>query len=260
MRGCTGCGTGIASRDEVKVFHTVDRTIERASAELEGQPPERIIEWALREVRPLGLACSFSPEDLLLLDLLRKTDGGDAVKVFYIDTGLFFKETYELIERAGRHFGIAFIPYYPALTLEEQAALHGEVLWRTDAEKCCALRKVEPLNRALGGLSGWITGLRREQSPTRRNIRVVERDAVREIVKVNPLAAWSHEQVWDHVHRNSVPYNPLHERGYPSIGCWPCTTPVKPGEDPRSGRWRGIEKKECGLHYPGGDDHDGSSG
>lgn len=136
----------------------------------------------------------------------------------------------------------------PVVSLDEQAAAYGPALWSREPDRCCALRKVEPLRRFLQGYRAWITGLRRQQSPTRAGTRPVEWDQRFGLVKVNPLFRWSRDEVWRYIRDHDVPYNPLHDRGYPSIGCWPCTTPVAPGEDERAGRWRGFHKTECGLH------------
>ncbi|MBI5286258.1 MAG: phosphoadenylyl-sulfate reductase, partial [Deltaproteobacteria bacterium] len=133
-------------------------------------------------------------------------------------------------------------------TLEGQARVHGDKLWATNPDLCCKIRKIEPLVEALKGLRCWITGIRREQAPTRANTQVVEWDNKFNLVKVSPLVRWTNKDVWDYIHRNDVPYNILHDKNYPSIGCEPCTKPVKPGEDPRAGRWAGQEKTECGLH------------
>jgi phosphoadenosine phosphosulfate reductase len=134
----------------------------------------------------------------------------------------------------------------------DQTRIFGAELYRREPSQCCWLRKVEPLQRALAGYSAWITGIRRDQAPTRAHTRVVEWDAVFGLVKVNPLAAWTWERVREHVESRGVPRNPLHDRGYPSIGCVPCTSRVAPGEDPRAGRWRGSAKVECGLHPSNG--------
>jgi phosphoadenosine phosphosulfate reductase len=136
----------------------------------------------------------------------------------------------------------------PELTVEQQAEVHGEKLWERTPDKCCEMRKVIPLRNALTPFEAWITAIRRDQTLDRANASIVERDRKFGLVKINPLVAWTSRDVWAYVHNNDVPYNPLHDQNYPSIGCWPCTTPVMPGEDPRSGRWRGREKKECGLH------------
>jgi phosphoadenosine phosphosulfate reductase len=138
------------------------------------------------------------------------------------------------------------------LTPSEQAAKHGDALWASDPDACCAIRKVEPNERALAGKTAWISGIRRDQSKSRTAIEIVQWDEKFGLPKVNPLAAWTESQVWKYIIDNGVPYNELHDRNYPSIGCTHCTKPVMPGEDPRSGRWQGFDKTECGLHVPDG--------
>jgi phosphoadenosine phosphosulfate reductase len=140
----------------------------------------------------------------------------------------------------------------PELTIPAQALLHGPKLWERAPDRCCELRKIAPLRNALAGYDGWITALRREQTPERKTARVVERDRKFDLIKINPLAAWTHDEVWAHIYAHDVPVNPLHDQGYPSIGCQPCTTAVAADEDPRAGRWRGSAKTECGLHLKEG--------
>jgi phosphoadenosine phosphosulfate reductase len=165
-----------------------------------------------------------------------------------LDTNVHFKETYETRDRLEQHYGVKFIQVLPKLTLEEQAQQHGEELWKTDPNACCNIRKVEPLTGILAKYDAWITGIRRDQAPTRANAKKVEYDVKFGLVKFNPLAAWTSEDVWNYIRANNVIYNPLHDQNYPSIGCEHCTRPVQPGEDPRAGRWSGFEKTECGLH------------
>ncbi|MDI3316645.1 MAG: phosphoadenylyl-sulfate reductase [Bacillota bacterium] len=222
--------------------------LERVAAELETAPPEQIVRWAVGRYEPaIALATSFGAEDMVLLDMLARIQ--ERPRAFFLDTGLHFPETYALRDRV-----VAAYPQLdlevirPRLTVEQQERAFGPALWRRDPDRCCALRKVEPLERALRPLSAWVTGLRREQAPTRRNIRVVEWDRRHGLVKVNPLARWRQREVWRYIREHGLPYNPLHDRGYPSIGCQPCTSPVADGEDPRAGRWRGLGKTECGLH------------
>ncbi|HEX9186480.1 MAG TPA: phosphoadenylyl-sulfate reductase, partial [Vicinamibacteria bacterium] len=170
------------------------------------------------------------------------------IEVFTLDTGLFFPETYDLWRRLEERYGIAIRAVRPSLTVPEQAAAHGDRLWRRDPDRCCAIRKIEPLREALHGLRAWVTAVRRGQTADRAHARVVEWDDRFGLVKVNPLAAWTTDDVWSHVRAHRVPVSPLYERGYASIGCAPCTSPVRLHEDPRAGRWRGLEKTECGLH------------
>lgn len=225
--------------------------IDRLAEQFEGEPPETVLRWAVATFHPrLTLACSFGVEDMMLAAMLHRLQPG--ADVFYLDTGLLFPETYALRSKAVARYDLAFRQVLPRQTVAEQAKSHGDELWEREPDRCCALRKVEPLERALHGYDAWITGLRREQSPTRAGIRAVEWDERFGLVKLNPLAAMTEHDVWRYVADHDVPYNEMHDRGYPSIGCWPCTRAVLPGEDPRAGRWAGREKTECGLHVAEG--------
>jgi phosphoadenosine phosphosulfate reductase len=222
--------------------------LERAARELEYCSPQEILTWALAIYRPhIVLACSFGgPSGMILLDMLMQME--PTIPVFYLDTGLLFPETYALVAEVAQRYGIAPRPVRPQLTLAQQAAQYGEALWARDPDRCCELRKVFPQREALKGFDAWITGLRRDQAVTRRTIAVVEWDSKFGLAKVNPLARWAEREVWRYIAIHKVPYNRLHQCGYPSIGCTPCTGPVAPGEDPRAGRWSGFAKTECGLH------------
>jgi len=215
--------------------------------------PQEILAWALDTFRPrIALACSFGgPTGMALLDMALRLDS--SVPVFYLDTSLLFPETYALVDEVARRYGITPRAVRPGLSLAAQAEAHGEALWARDPDRCCALRKVLPQREALSGCDAWITGLRRDQSSTRRTTPAVAWDATFELVKVCPLAGWSERDVWRYIAKHQVPYNALHGRGYPSIGCTPCTRAVALGEDPRAGRWSGFEKNECGLHIPAAD-------
>ncbi len=227
-----------------------EEELNRLAQEFEEKTPQEILEWAIKEFHPnIAFACSFGAEDVALVDMIVKIN--PETRIFYLDTNLLFKETYETIERVKERYRISPVRYSPALTLEEQAERYGDKLWEKDPNLCCKLRKVEPLKEALKDLAAWITGIRREQSPTRANAKTVEWDKNFGLVKVNPIVRWTTKDVWDYIMEHKVPYNPLHDRNYPSIGCEPCTRPVKPGEDPRAGRWAGFQKKECGLHGEG---------
>lgn len=209
----------------------------------------QILEWAIRKFgEKLTLACSFGAEDVVLVDALQRIPGGKKVDIFYLDTDLHFPETYETRDRLEERYGIRFKRVTPDLTLDEQQASYGPALWRQDPNQCCYLRKVQPLEKTLSEYDAWMTGIRREQSPTRRNAQIVEVDQRFRLTKVNPLVHWTSEDVWAYIRERDVPYNPLHDERYPSIGCAPCTRPVHEGEDLRSGRWSGFQKTECGLH------------
>jgi phosphoadenosine phosphosulfate reductase len=216
--------------------------------ELRTKHPEEIIRFGVEEigVKAITLACSFGYEDVALVDMALKVN--PELDIFYLDTDLHFAETYQVRDRLSERYRKEFIRVAPALTLEEQQEHYGAELWKRDPDLCCKLRKVEPLRKFLTGYQGWITGIRREQSPTRAHAEVIEWDKAFGMVKLNPLAFWNEKQVWNYIFAHDIPYNPLHDQQYPSIGCQPCTRQVKPGEDPRAGRWAGSAKTECGLH------------
>ena len=215
---------------------------------LTGESPDRILAWAYENfgVEGVTIASSFGVEDVMLIDLAsRLVDHPD---VFFLDTDLLFHETYQTVAAISARYPIHLRRISPALNLAEQAERHGEDLWARNPYACCGIRKVEPLHRAIKGYQAWVTGVRREQSPTRANAEAVEWDQKHGLVKINPLVLLSTDEVWDYVKDHEVPYNTLHDQGFPSIGCMPCTRAVQPGEDPRAGRWAGFDKKECGLH------------
>ncbi len=214
----------------------------------EGRRPEEILRWSFDTFGDgVALAQSFGgASGAVLMDMAVKIKPN--VKVFYLDTDFLFPETYALIEETKRRYGITPVAYKSTLTPEQQAAVHGEALWARDPDLCCDLRKVEPNRRALAGLDAWITGIRRDQAQTRTAIGLVEWDEKFGLVKVNAVAHWTKKQIWDHIFQNKVPYNPLLDRGYKSIGCTHCTRPVAEHENERAGRWPGTGKTECGLH------------
>jgi phosphoadenosine phosphosulfate reductase len=202
---------------------------------------------------PTALASSFGAEDMVLLDLIARD--GLGISIFTLDTGRLPAATHDLIARVRKQYGLAIDVYTPwPESVDAYVADHGIDGFYDGVEQrkaCCAVRKVEPLRRALAGKRGWITGLRREQSDTRAEVLEAARDPVTNKWKFSPLADWRDEDVWAYLRANHVPYNALHDRGYPSIGCEPCTRAVKPGEHPRAGRWwweQDGARKECGLH------------
>ena len=225
-----------------------------AAQELKTAPADRVLAWAERRFGANAItSSSFGAEDVVLIDLARQH--APSLRVFTLDTGRLPPETYELIEVMRKRYGLEVETYFPERErVEKLESTQGYFSFRHSLEarkECCAIRKVEPLKRALAGRQAWVTGLRREQSVTRTSIEVIALDADHGgLVKVNPLAGWSSKQVWAYIQENSVPYNVLHDRGYPSIGCAPCTRAVKPYEDERAGRWwwESADKKECGLH------------
>jgi phosphoadenosine phosphosulfate reductase len=200
----------------------------------------------------IALASSFGAEDQVVTDLLLKV--APEVPIFTLDTGRLPQETYDVIEATREKYGVAIEMLCPdATALEEMVRRHGPNLVRETVELrrlCCRVRKVEPLRRRLAELDAWICGLRREQAATRTEVQRVEWDEANGLIKINPLADWSTDQVWDYIRARGVPYNRLHDAGYPSIGCAPCTRAVASGEDIRAGRWwwESPEHKECGLH------------
>lgn len=222
----------------------------RLSKAFESQQPQDVLREAIKRYAPkIVLACSFGAEDVVLVDMVHRID--PAIPLFYLDTDFLFPETYATRDRIIQQYGLKpaqVIQVKSLLTPERQAAQHGQALWSTEPDRCCQLRKVEPLTRVLKGYEAWITGIRRDQSPTRASAGLIEWDGKFELVKVNPLARWTWSDVWTYIKVYEVPYNPLHDQNYPSIGCTHCTAPVAPGEDPRAGRWKTFTKTECGLH------------
>ena len=226
--------------------------IDSFAGALDGAQPEEVLEWAWRNLGPaVAMSTAFGPSGVVLIDMAQRVV--PKLPVFTIDTGYLFAETLALKERIEARFDIQIEFLRPRLSVPEQDRACGPDLYNRDPDRCCAMRKVEPLQRKLAGLNGWIAGLRRDQSGTRAGVRVVEAyrtSGGRAVAKVNPLAAWTRKQVWDYVIENGLPYNSLMDQGYSSIGCWPCTRPAAPGADERAGRWAGTSKTECGMHAP----------
>lgn len=223
-----------------------EQLIAAKAEEFESSSPQEIIAWAVETFPNITFACSFGAEDVVLVDMLQQIS--PSTDIFYLDTDFHFQETYETRDAIAAKYGLEFVRVSPKLTPEEQAAQYGEELWKSDPNACCNVRKVEPLTRILGRYEAWITGIRRDQAPTRANAKKIEYDAKFGLVKFNPIANWTSEDVWNYIHEHGIIYNPLHDRNYPSIGCEHCTRPVMAGEDPRAGRWSGTDKTECGLH------------
>lgn len=220
--------------------------IHNAAETLESQSAEAVVEWAVATFPNITFACSFGAEDVVLVDILQKVS--PSTDIFYLDTDLHFKETYETKARLEEYYGLNFVRVSPKLTLQEQEDFHGPELWKSSPTSCCNIRKVDPLTNILGKYEAWITGIRRDQAPTRANAKKIEYDVKFGLVKFNPIAEWTSEDVWNYIREHDLIYNPLHDQYYPSIGCEKCTRQVLPGEDPRAGRWSGFEKTECGLH------------
>lgn len=224
------------------------RFLERVAARLDAVPPQEILEWALARYQPrIVLACSFGgPTGMVALDMVMSIDR--STPVYFLDTSLLFPQTYELVQKVSDRYGITPIGVKPTISLLEQAFLNGDKLWERNPDACCAIRKVEPQREFLSKYDAWISGIRRDQSSTRRDTAVVKFDEQFGIAKISPLAHWDERMIWTYIRAHDVPYNELHDRNYPSVGCVPCTRAIEPGEDMRAGRWSGREKTECGLH------------
>lgn len=220
--------------------------IEEKVVEFESATPQEIIAWAVETFPNITFACSFGAEDVVLVDMLQKIS--PKTDIFYLDTDFHFKETYETRDRLVGRYGLEFVRVSPEITPEEQEQQYGVELWKSNPNACCNIRKVAPLSTTLSKYEAWITGIRRDQAPTRANAKKIEYDVKFGLVKFNPIADWSSEDVWNYIREHNLVYNPLHDQNYPSIGCEHCTRPVMPGEDPRAGRWAESEKTECGLH------------
>ena len=228
-------------------FDVTNSELAAISAGLETEPPEAVLRWSLREFGPdVALATGFGAEGCVLIHMVSTINKN--ARIFYLDTDLLFPETYRLCQQLEARFGVKFERQSTRLSLSAQAEEYGERLWERQPDLCCRLRKVEPLREILAGLRAWITSIRRDQTPARAQAGVIERDRKFALIKINPLATWSAKDVWRYIEQHEVPYNPLYDRGYESIGCAPCTTVVQTGEDARAGRWRGSTKMECGLH------------
>jgi phosphoadenosine phosphosulfate reductase len=232
-------GSGRRSVDELRELATW------AGRELEGAPTEEIVRWAVGQFGDRFCVTSSFADAVLVHVVSRVTPGVDVV---FLDTGLHFPETLRVRDRVAATMPVNVRSIRPRLTVGQQDGLLGPRLFSREPDECCALRKVEPLERALGDYDAWAAGLRRDESPTRANTAVVTFEASRGKVKVNPLAAWTQADVDAYIARYDVPVNALIKQGYASVGCWPCTRRTRAGEDPRAGRWPMFDKTECGLH------------
>ncbi|MCX7986865.1 MAG: phosphoadenylyl-sulfate reductase [Bacteroidales bacterium] len=227
--------------------------IEQLNERFSNSSPQEVLSYFMQlfENR-IALASSLSIEDQVILHMM--TQISKNVRVFTLDTGRLFPETYALIDETNRSLGIKIEVYFPDYQqVEKMVKEHGINLFYHSIENrklCCQIRKIEPLKRALKGLEAWVCGLRKDQSVTRFYTQMVEWDDANQLLKINPLVNWSEKQVRDYVNQYNIPYNPLHDKGFPSIGCQPCTRAIKEGEDVRAGRWwwETPEHKECGLH------------
>ena len=227
--------------------------VKELNERLTGKSAEEIVRWAADTFgSQIAFASSFGAEDVALIDIISRV--APELPMFTLDTGRLHDETYEVMERVRTRYQLPILSQFPDReAVEKLEREKGYFSFRESIEnrkECCGIRKVVPLKRALSGLNAWMTGLRREQSVTRTEMQALEWDEGNGIAKVNPLIDWTEKQTWDYIKTNNVPYNALHDRGFPSIGCAPCTRAIKPGEDVRAGRWwwENPENKECGLH------------
>ncbi len=217
------------------------------SREMESRSPEQVLRWAVETYSPkLTMATAFGPEGCAILHMLAEIE--PRVHVFNLDTGYQFDETLALRDRLTERYGIEVELVQPELPVPEYEAKHGGPLYQTNPDQCCFDRKIKLLNAATVGMDAWTSAIRRDQSADRARAPIVGWDKKFKLVKVSPLANWTKQEVWKTIADHNIPYNPLHDQGYTSIGCWPCTRSVMFGEDERAGRWSGTAKTECGLH------------
>jgi phosphoadenosine phosphosulfate reductase len=217
--------------------------VDERPPDMEGATAEEVLEYLVDRFHPrLYVACSFQKEASVIMDMLLRIE--PSARFFTLDTDVLFEETHETWRALEAKYDIS-IDVFRGISLEEQAAQHGDALWAREPDKCCGIRKVTPLKRALDDVDAWVAGLRREQSSSRRGAKKIDWDLRHGLWKANPLADWSEREVWEYLARHDVPYNSLHDRGYPSIGCTHCTLPASDG---REGRWADADKTECGLH------------
>jgi phosphoadenosine phosphosulfate reductase len=221
--------------------------LQQINARFRDQPAEALLAWATEQFgQHVVLTCSFGgASGMVLLDMIARLDRG--TPVVFLDTGLLFPETYALADEVERRYGVKVAYRRPAMTLEEQNRVEGPNLYAHDPDRCCHIRKVTPLAEALRPYSAWISGIRRDQADTRASTDLVQWNARHHLLKISPLAFWSEREVWRYIRIHNVPYNPLLNQGYASLGCVPCTRPTN-GGDSRSGRWVGFAKTECGIH------------
>ena len=211
--------------------------------------PVELIKWTIEYFGESNviMGTGFGAPGVVLLDILKKINS--KIEVFYIDTGILFRETYELKKKLECFYNMKFKRFSTQIDLDKQDNLYGNELWSRDPNLCCNIRKVMPLKKALSSYNVWLTGIRKSQTKLRQKSEHIEYDERYNVSKINPLIDWTHDEVWNYIKENNLPYNKLHEKGYPSVGCTHCTTSIKPGEDDRAGRWRGSDKIECGLHF-----------
>jgi phosphoadenosine phosphosulfate reductase len=233
--------------DQLELTSDLLEELSRKSAELESATPQDVLRWAVDRFAPrFTMATAFGPEGMTIIHMLAEI--APETPIFNLDTGYQFQETLDLRDRVKERYGIEVELKKPELTVEQYETLHGGPVYKTDPNRCCADRKISLLRSAARGMHAWASGIRRDQSPDRARAPIVGWDRKFEIVKVSPLATWTKQEVWKLIVDQDIPYNPLHDQGYPSVGCRPCTRSVMFGEDERAGRWSGTAKTECGLH------------
>lgn len=232
-------------------FDASPENLEQLNARFEKLGYTELLKWGYETFgEKMVLGTGFGPSGVFLIHQLQQNQLD--IPIFYIDTHLLFDSTYELKEVLEQKYGIDITRVSTDLSVREQARKYGDELWKQNPNRCCYIRKVLPLKNYLKDKKAWITGIRRSQSDSRKNARMIEWDAENEVVKINPLVQWNGEEIWYHIDRLELPYNPMHDEGYPSIGCIPCTSPVYVSKesDDRKGRWDGRQKTECGIHVP----------
>ena len=210
--------------------------------------PKELLKWIAKKLpnEKVVMGTGFGPPGIVLLDIMFQVTR--EISVFYIDTEFLFDQTYELKNKLEKRYDFKFLRFNTDITPDAQDKEYGKKLWEKDADTCCNLRKVLPLKQGLSNYDVWITGIRKKQTRVRAHAELVEFEPRFEVIKINPLINWTHNEVWDYIKTHNLPYNPLHDNNYPSIGCKQCTSPVLSGNDDRSGRWEGSKKTECGLH------------
>lgn len=256
-RGCVHASARVSKTSGLVRPNDADANAEKLSAFGSSDPnakgamdPREVLRWVYVTVRRLAVVTSFQSSGMVILHMMR--DIGPVPPVLFLDTGFHFDETIGFLEDIARLWDLQVVQLRGAHgSVHGQAELYGPELYRRDPEQCCFINKVRPLQLALEDFEGWVSGLRRDQSPLRADTPIIQTQALpsgRQILKMHPLAFWTDEEVHDYIRRYEIPTHPLLEKGYASIGCWPCTRPVSEGEDKRAGRWDGLSKSECGIH------------
>lgn len=234
-------------KEYARVEKVSEGQIAHLHAAAENWTPQQVLRWGFELFgNRVAISSAFGAEGMVLIDMASRIHSD--FRLFTIDTEFLFPETYKLMDRIEERYGTSIEKVYSVLSPEEQDRTHGSALWGRNPDLCCRLRKVEPLRRKLGELDAWITSIRRDQTSVRSAAHRIEWDSKFGLAKINPIVDWTAKQVWKYIHDHDVPYNELHNQDYPSIGCTHCTRAVRPGEDPRAGRWSGFAKTECGLH------------